>query len=420
MDLAVPPTRTLRWWVLVYAALITPISVDQIGLVNDAGPDLIKWALRIPVWFLPLAILVPRWGTLLEAVQRPPMSWLLAWACFGVTSVAWAFVPTQAVIMSLSIAGLIVLTTWYVSTSGWENFARAMVVGLTAFLMLGMLLDFAQSTLIPDRSIGLATGPTAQGRIAAFNLVLAAGVIWSRRSSLLFLAAPMVSVAALIFSETRTAMAAAAVGLLYGGLRRFSPLDRSLAVAGLGVGLTSAFGLAVAFTDIAAFGERGDPTSVAGRTSIWPVAWDFITDRPILGWGWGASGELFSQAARTGSIAFEAGTTHSVPLALLVQGGLIGFLLFSIALVSAFRHRRRVDPWLMALIVTLLFSGLTEAIIHIPSVAIMLVAAVLAAISGAPARPVAGSATSANRAGATGRPSMSVGPSGQATGATAG
>ncbi len=346
MDLAVAPTRTLRWWTLVYAAAITPIDVERLGLVTAGGPDLVKWALRVPVWFLPLVVLAPRWGTLFQALRRPPTSWLLAWATLGACSVAWALAPSQALLIGLAGAGLVTLSTWYVFTAGWHEFATAVVVGLTISLAVGMLLDFIDSTFVTGRSVGLASGPTAQGRIAAFNIVLVAGVIWSRRSSLMFWAVPFLSAAALLASETRTAMAAALLGLLYGGLRRLSPLYRVLVVLALGLGLFSVLGIASAVTDVVAFGERGDPTSVAGRTSIWPVAIDFIMERPILGYGWGASERLFAQAARTGDLTFLAGTSHSIVLAPLVQGGIVGVLADYAAVAAC--GTTLPDGWLMA------------------------------------------------------------------------
>ena len=387
MEAAIPPIRTLRWWFIVYAAAITPIDVGRLGLIDPNGPDLIKWLLRLPVWFLPLIWVAPRWRGLLEALRRPPVSWLLAWVLLGMVSGWWALSVSQALLFGCAMAGLVILATWYVFTDGWQNFASAVVVGLTAIIAAGTLLDFLDpSELVEGRSVGLTPGPTNQGTIAALNLILAGGLIWSRRTSTFIWVAPVVSLAGLYLSETRTALAAAGVGLLYGGLRRLSRLYRGLVFGGLAVGALSAFLLVSAFSGVGELSERGDPTTVSGRTDIWPVAVGYIAEEPVLGYGWGGSEILFARAARDGDLTFLAGTSHSIVLSPLISGGIVGLSLFGLAVVSTFKHRRRVDPWIVAPVLAILLNGLAEAIINVPSISLFIMAGSMAAISRSPRR----------------------------------
>ncbi len=383
------PTRTIRWWAMVYAVAVTPVDFGTIGLTSSSGPDLLRWALLMPVWLLPMVAVMPRWPQLFEALRRPPWSWLVLWAAMGPVSVLWATAPRQAILIGLSIAGLTLFAGWYVYTVGWFEFATAVVMGLTLALGAGLLFDLGSGALIDGtvegRAPGLTTGPTTLGRLAALNIVISAGLVtwtraWNRRMLLPWIAIAT-SVAALAFAETRTAMVAPLVGLAYGGLRRLSPLNRWLVVAATAILAVAAIGISSAFTEVLSFGERGDPTTVSGRTDIWPFVVDLIARRPLLGYGWGAEGEIFEQAVLNGRFRFVAGTTHSIVLAPLLSGGVVGFGLFATAIGSAVHLRRRVDPWVLAPVLTILFGGLTEAIIHKPSVSTIILSGALAAVA---------------------------------------
>lgn len=382
-------TRSLRWWLIVYAVFVTPLDFGTVGLTSS-GPDVIRWGALFPVWFAPVLFLAPRWGRLTEAMRRPPWSWLFVWSVMGMVSVAWAVAPGQAILFGVSIAGLVVLAGWFVYTEGWFDFATAVVTGLTAFICAGLLFDLASGTLIngtlEGRTPGLSSSPTLLGRLAAIDMVMAAALIsWTRtraRPMMMPWAALGAGSIALVFAEARTAMVAVIIGLAYGGLRRLSPLNRWL-VAGAGlVLLVSVFLISAAFVDeVASLGDRGDPTTVSGRTDIWPVVLDMISRRPMLGYGWGAEETLFNQLARSGRITFAAFTTHSVALSPLISGGVIGFSLLATSLGSAFRLRHRADPWVLAPVVVILIGGLTEAIVHRPGISIFILSGCLAGIA---------------------------------------
>lgn len=376
------PYRTFRWWLVVYAAFMTPLDLERLELVDVALPESTKWLFRLPIWYLPLAILAPRWGLLVLTLRRPPIAWLIGWSFFGILSMAWAINALQAAIFGLGMASLIMLSTWYVFSSGWDSFATAVAVGLTGFLATGFVVDILGGTLLTERAFGVSSGPTAQGRISALVLVLAGGIIWSRRSiSLRYWLLPAVAVPALVFSETRTAMAAAVVALVYGLIGRLNMLDRAYALGSLVVLALGVFVVASALEPVAALGERGDITTVAGRTDVWPIALELIGEEPLLGYGWGSSNPLYLEAARDGRISFLAGTSHSIVLATFIQGGLIGFSLFALCVLSTFKHRKRVDPWVIAPLIVIAIGGLTESIIHLPSVSLMLIAGSMAAIA---------------------------------------
>ena len=380
---AAPPWQTLMWWVVVLTVLITGVDFSKIGLLSDSGPDLIKWGIRAPLWYLPLALLIPRWGGLLRIGQTPPAAWLLLWSVFSASSVVWAIQPDQAVLLGLGNLGLVGLATWYGAEKGWEAFASAAVTGLLVSVGGGFLMDLLTGYLAVDRSPGVTSGPTTQGRLAALGLVLVAGLLFRRSPgrSVWWAAATMFTMA-LWFSGTRTAMGAALLGILYGALSRLPATYRRVALIAVFVlGAAVIVALGSSGGAVQSLGERNDPTTFSGRTEVWPIAIDFIKERPVLGYGVGAEGQLFQIARNRGQLSFDAGTSHMVYLTTWLAGGVVGFVLFMASLFSAFRHRHRVDAWVIALLPVVVIGGITEAIINIPSVTLFLYAGCLAVIS---------------------------------------
>jgi O-antigen ligase len=380
----VHPWQTLEWWHLVGLVLVTPLDISQVGLIDPNGPDVAKWLLRLPFWYLPIAVLVVRSPRLPDFFRRPPVSWLLVWAGVGSISGLWGLLPVQAVLMGVAILGICLVATWYVTTAGWSAFATAMVVGLTLFVAAGVLVDGINGTLLSERARGLSAGPTTLGRLAAINLVLAAGLWTDRRRRSLVALSVLITAPVLLASGTRTAYAAAAAGLLYGGFRRLSSRQRRHALVLLAASVTAGVALAAQVDGAISFGTRGDPTSVAGRTSIWPVAIEMFLQRPVLGYGAGSAETVYQIAAGQGRLTFLAGTSHSIVLSPLVLGGAVGFSLLAVAAASTVRRRRRVDAWTVAPLVVVMITGLTESIVHLPSIGLVTIAGCLAAIAVAP------------------------------------
>ena len=211
----------------------------------------------------------------------------------------------------------------------------------------------------------------------------AAGLIWSKRGHWLLWVAVGLGVFVLILSETRTAIFACAAVLAYGGLRRVDRKNRHLLVGISAVAGVALLVLAASFVGVGDQIERGDPTSISGRTDIWPVAVKQILNRPILGHGMGSEEAVFIQAAFDGQLDFLAGTTHSMYLSVWLSGGLIGFLLFATTLISAWRRRKNVDPWVVAPLIAVMITGLTEAIVHVPTVSFLVLSGTIAAIAAA-------------------------------------
>ncbi len=81
-------------------------------------------------------------------------------------------------------------------------------------------------------------------------------------------------------------------------------------------------------------------TGGAGRTSIWMVEWKSFLQHPIFGWGAGSEIDAYNANFLSVFQAYDAGWSrppHNTPLFVLVEFGIIGFLLFYGAWFAAFR-----------------------------------------------------------------------------------
>ena len=293
----------------------------------------------------------------------------------------WAVRADQAVLIGLAVLNLALVATWQVFDRGWHSFATATVAGLTTALLLGVLLDLRDGLLFAGRPGGLTTGATTVARLGLLNVVLCAGLIWSKRGHWILWPAAALGAFMLLLSETRTAIFACLVALTYGQLRRFKPQNQKLLVVGGGIAAVATLVFSASFLGLGEQLERGDPTSISGRTDIWPVAFGEIVDEPILGHGMGNEEAVFIQAALDGKLDFLAGTTHSMYLSIGLSGGIIGSLILLTALISTWRRRRNVDPWVIAPLITVMITGLTEAIVHVPTVAFFVMSGSIAAVA---------------------------------------
>jgi O-antigen ligase len=112
-----------------------------------------------------------------------------------------------------------------------------------------------------------------------------------------------------------------------------------------------------------------DPT-LTGRTEIWSVVWNFIGQRPVLGW---APGSLWVnqgiEPTRTVSqtIGFYVFHAHNGYLELMLELGLVGLALFALLMLGVFRlgsRRLKTDfalgQWAIVINVTLLIYSMSE------------------------------------------------------------
>ncbi len=142
-----------------------------------------------------------------------------------------------------------------------------------------------------------------------------------------------------------------------------------------------------AITGAAAIGQisesAGKGSSFSGRTFIWSAVLDAISQRPLLGYGYGG---LFqnppSDTTREiwRNIGFEANHSHSGGLDLLLQLGVVGTVLFGGLFVSTLlgglgvrEDEQRMADWILIVLAVQVLISLSEPVFLGPWMLVMMI-----------------------------------------------
>ena len=362
-------------------AIASEIDYDVIGIR--------RLPIVVLVLMAPIVLVALRSSILPHVLWTRPVRGFTIAVAWGLLTVAWSVVPVSTARAMLSIIGLFVVAVWYVSEFGFPRFAHVYVATMAGFLTAGFIRDLI--IVLGSDSIhrfdGYGVHATDLARLALVTVMIATVQIVERISRHWVMWWGLaIGMVALVATGTRTTLIALVLCLFIVSWRTLG-FGRTLLI-----GITMAAGLALAFSSVpdpskfVARDERGrDITSVSGRLTIWSVALDLTRDSPVVGHGV-ASGELlFPQASAAGDLpVLIIGHAHNMLLEITVTQGLIGLALTGIALGGYFTARASPGGRLSSVIlIAILLSGVTEAILGRPSALYLVIGALLAERAGA-------------------------------------
>ena len=343
--------------VLVFALLAAPTWRDPWRLGGAAR--FLPWALVVAVAASLLASPVPRAGRIALALLP---AFLLLPAAFARSWPDRRSRERGALSLSLVVLGVALFALVDRYRAGIDR--AAMPLGhhnlLAAFLVI----------LLPVVALGLrSVGARRWCSLATISISLAA--LAATRS---FLAAAALAVVALIFSARRARARQLLTGLALLTLAFLVPRAESML--------------------------RGVDSSSRARSVYWRAAWEGFRERPVTGWGPGSTPWTLAETAHplpgispAGEIV---GQSHSLPLELLRELGLPGFLLL-VALLALFLWRRwreraiAVDrAWTVAGTASLLVAvgcSLGEAWLAVPALPVACAIGMAVALAGGDSRP---------------------------------
>ena len=148
-----------------------------------------------------------------------------------------------------------------------------------------------------------------------------------------------------------------------------------VAVALIGCLATVAFSYIVIVNADTILAVIGKDPSLSGRTLIWQAAFEAISKRPLLGYGYAAFFSSLSAGAGTfvPTTHFVVNHTHDGYLMVWINLGLLGLTLFFMCVVNAIKNAWsawRQNPstdWYICLIVVILVENVAEVGIAIPN-----------------------------------------------------
>lgn len=224
-----------------------------------------------------------------------------------------------------------------------HRFAHVYVLLVSASVVLGVLIPFPQDRLQAGRFNWLYVHPVIAGSYLGIAVVVLVAYLAFRRYSTLHFRPPVywfllaVNVGGLLATQTRGAIAGCFAGSMAVMLLRpkRSRLDVIVVVAAV-----VAIGAIVFGDTVLNFLQRGETTqslsTLNSRTTLWSEAFEYFTQRPILGHGMTASRELFIQTLGLGG-------AHNGFINVLTDAGIVGAAWWVGVLVLAFRSLRRLS-----------------------------------------------------------------------------
>ncbi|MGH8977504.1 MAG: O-antigen ligase family protein, partial [Acidimicrobiia bacterium] len=250
---------------------------------------------------------------------------------FGVTMMVSAILapyPTMGIVRGGQLLVMCLLAAMLASWATREHVGdtfHLFVIVVAAAVAFGVVFPFpAVSHLSAGRFTWLYVHPTISGVYLAIAFVIALGlslrpaeqVRWARG---IYLLLAFVFAFSLYKSQTRGSIAGAVVGAIVIAIasspRRNRPGRILTVVAG------AVLIVLVAGGGIARYLAREESTetlaTLNSRTQLWTEAWRFYSERPVSGWGLGATRGVFLESTGLGG-------GHNAFVNVLVDGGLAG------------------------------------------------------------------------------------------------
>ncbi|MCE9529302.1 MAG: O-antigen ligase family protein [Planctomycetales bacterium] len=262
-----------------------------------------------------------------------PILGYVAWCC---GSVLWSAEP------GMGFKRVITLVCFYLCALGigrrfeMRDLCWLMFVIIAAYFAIGFTLEIALGTFRPWQSSHRFAGtmhPNSQAAhltlmcLAAFALAPSE----TRRSYWLY-AAVAIGLVFIALTRSRTNLAGAllaliAIGALRSSLKTKLIFTYSTVLAGLiGVFLLMLVGKdpLTQLYEGAMLGREDDVASLSGRGFIWPICWEFIGQRPWLGYGYGSFWTPSRIELFLDELQFSMFEAHNGYLELLLGTGIIG------------------------------------------------------------------------------------------------
>jgi len=296
----------------------------------------------------------------------------------GIMSTIWSDLPSmtfkRAMVSSIIIfSGIIIGRLWDA-----KQFACALITLSSVFLLISVLLEiYYRSYFFEEYRFSGIFHPSKQ----AFNcglLAIASTTMYFETKRRGYLALALLALAFVLLTKSRTGLGATCIALATVGWvhfnwnQRFLSLVAVLLVGVATLGALGAFLPKYELEKVALLGrdeESADPRKLTGRLPIWSTALEEFSERPILGFGYGAfwSKKRLGKYERLNGWALTH--SHSAYIEALVNVGAIGFsiglglALFAYQRFWRMKHDRqhRLAGHLCFAILTLAFlAGITE------------------------------------------------------------
>lgn len=263
---------------------------------------------------------------------------LVALVALAVTSTLWSVDPSLTLQRSVAF-GILVAAVLSSASRVWRDVRdlRAdleVVAGVLGAAMAVNIVLYASSpgwAYSGERFRGILENPNTIGVTAALVIPLVLGLAQGARIRRpLWIAFGVATIANLVLSQSRGGLLGATAGVLIFVVRRG---DTKADRRGLILGLMSLVSLAFALVAATSVRPLSDPS---GRLDAWEAFLDLRSERPVLGWGFGAV-ELVLPERLAPQTTFRGAIVPNAFLQAVGELGPLGLALLAPAVASAYR-----------------------------------------------------------------------------------
>ena len=308
------------------------------GEESADGSVLLRY-LWLPVYAITFAGLVWKLREVAQTCLRLPF--LIALLAVCALSFMWSIDPglTQrrslAIIMTTA-AGIFVGTRY-----SWKTLVRALaitwfIVAVSSFVTGALSPSFGRDL---DIHVGAWRGLFYEknqlgGQMARAALFAAFLLIMDRPYRLYWAGLVVLSTVLVVLSTSKTALLGLLIG--FGVLAMAGIMKRGMAIGLImtwfGAVLAAIGGAILIFAPEIVVQALGRALSLTGRTDIWITLMDYISERPFLGYGYGAFWDLGSNPGNwvRELLEWDAPTAHNGWIEVTLALGIVGLLLLAL------------------------------------------------------------------------------------------
>jgi exopolysaccharide production protein ExoQ len=366
---------SLDWWQRFYALTLTLMvgatsTIAPLVTLSEYGRYTAAGGLFLVTWLSTRAV-APDCSSI---IKRRVLGALWFTVILAGASTIWSesrsltALQTVALVFLVGVVHLLATRRWTDREVLVADLTAGTTVLTAAFLAsLGTLMIGypASHSVIGHRFQGIFNNPNLLGMLAAVTIPVLWGLFQERRNPVRFIMiAPAVAV--LLLSESRTAIGAVAVSILY------LVLSASTSARITAVGAALLGSVIVIYASMNPFGpilDRFGSVEGGGRFNGRVLAWketvDLLIQQPI-GYGWQAGRHLFESLQGAAGFSFTRTSVHNSYLQFLLELGLIALIplitiVAALVLVAVRASTRKLSAGLVGTIIVGCLVQVTES-----------------------------------------------------------
>ncbi len=364
---------------LLFSHGFYPVILGQTTGEGDIDSPLLRLVF-ICIYFVTLVLLVFRWQRTLTFLASN--SWLLVLIGLAAFSISWSAVPDIAFRKVVSLIGATMFGLYLGSRYDFEQQLKiySWTFGIALFFSYIFSIALPQYGVMNTNAIvgawqGIFPHKNGLGEtmVAGFMTFYFSSLLnVSRRKKIFFQICCFLSVVLIYFGQSATAlMSVVFIFFTAQGLKRLSITSKkSVFVVLLFLIFTVLilFLLLVNFNTFLSVNDKD--VTLSGRTILWDTLWQFIREKPWLGYGYGS---FFSGESREATLLWQIHDwspvhSHNGYIQLWLNLGLIGLIVFTFGYASClfnslfkylvFKDIRML--WIFLFLIYTIFLNMTE------------------------------------------------------------